>query len=57
LERMKDLMLPQSASTPVGRLLAEDYDRVAKGLLNNGLIKEIPDYTSFYRKCIPNVEK
>jgi NitT/TauT family transport system substrate-binding protein len=57
LERMKDLMLPKGASTPVGRLLAEDYDRVAKGLLNNGLIKEIPDFTSFYRKCIPHVEK
>jgi len=57
LERMKDLMLPQGADIPVGMLLAEDYNRVAEGLLNNGLIKEIPDYISFYWKCIPNVEK
>ena len=57
LERMKDLMLPQDVSIPVGRLLAEDYNRVAKGLLNNGLIKKIPDFTSFYWKCIPHVEK
>ncbi|MBW1707204.1 MAG: ABC transporter substrate-binding protein [Deltaproteobacteria bacterium] len=57
LERMKDLMLPQDARNSVGRLLAEDYNRVARGLLNNGLIKEIPDHTSFYRKCTPHVEK
>jgi len=57
LERMKDLMLSQDARIPVGRLLAEDYNRVAKGLLNNDLIKEIPDFTSFYWKCIPHVEK
>lgn len=51
LERMKDLILPVDAHVSMGTLLAEDYDRVAKGLKDNGLIKEIPDFTSFYRKC------
>lgn len=57
LERMEDLMLPQDAVTPAGRLLAEDYNRVAKGLLNNSLIDEIPVHTSFYRECASHVEK
>ena len=57
LARMKDLMVPQDAGCPTGRLLAEDYNRVAEGLLDNVLIKEVPDFTSFYRKCIPHAEK
>ncbi len=57
LERMNDLILPQDVKSPMGRLLAEDYNRVAQGLLNNGLIKEIPEYKSFYWKCIRHAEK
>jgi NitT/TauT family transport system substrate-binding protein len=50
LERMKDLILPADASAiPMGTLLKEDYKRVAKGLMENGLIEEIPEFSSFYR--------
>ena len=52
LERMKDLMLSQDAAAPTGRLLPEDYERVARGLHTNGLIGEIPDFTTLYRKCV-----
>jgi NitT/TauT family transport system substrate-binding protein len=52
LKRIKDLMLPQDARIPMGRLLAEDYNCVAGVLKENGLIKEIPDFTSFYREFI-----
>jgi hypothetical protein len=41
----------------MGKLFAEDYDRVAKGLKDNELIKEIPDFTFFYRECISHDEK
>jgi NitT/TauT family transport system substrate-binding protein len=51
IERMKDLILPADKHVPIGTLLVEDYDRVAKGLKDNGLIKKIPDFTSFYRRC------
>jgi len=51
LERMKDLILPADVHVPMGTLLPEDYHRVAKGLRDNGLIKEIPKFASFYRKC------
>jgi NitT/TauT family transport system substrate-binding protein len=52
LERMKDLMLPRDASPPAGKLLLQDYDRVATGLHGNGLIGEIPDFTTFYREVV-----
>lgn len=51
LERMEDLILPHDTHAPMGTLLPEDYSRVAQGLKENGLIKEIPDFKSFYRKC------
>ena len=57
LDRMKDLILPEDLRIPMGRLLHEDYDRVAKGLKDNGLINEIPDFASFYRECISHDEK
>lgn len=57
LERMKDLILPQDARIPMGKLLSEDYYRVARGLKDNGLIKKIPELSSFYRKCSFYVEK
>jgi NitT/TauT family transport system substrate-binding protein len=52
LERMKDLMLAEGTARPTGRLLPEDYDRVARGLHANGLIGEIPDFATFYRQCV-----
>ena len=57
LERMKDLMLPPDSGVPMGSLQTEDYQRVAKTLKDNGLIKEIPEFTSFYRKCSAYDEK
>lgn len=51
LERMRDLMLPDDAEIPLGRLLPGDYMRVADGLKENGLIKNIPDFKDFYREC------
>ena len=51
LKRMKDLMVPGDSKTPTGCLMPKDYERVAKGLEENGLIKEIPKFTSFYRAC------
>jgi NitT/TauT family transport system substrate-binding protein len=51
LERMKDLILPLDTHTPIGALLPADYDRVARELEESGLIKEIPDFDSFYMEC------
>ena len=51
LERMKDLILPPDSRVPMGSLQNEDYQRVAKTLKENGLIKKVPDFTSFYQKC------
>ena len=48
---MRDLMLPDDAEIPLGKLLPGDYRRVADGLKENGLIKNIPDFNDFYRKC------
>ncbi|MFH1350059.1 MAG: ABC transporter substrate-binding protein [Pseudomonadota bacterium] len=57
LERMKDLILPEDARIPMGKLLMEDYRRVANGLLENGLINEVPEFKSFYKEFYPHVEK
>ena len=57
LERMKDLILPQDVHIPMGGLLPEDYARVAKGLKDNGLIQEIPEFICFYQNCCGHDEK
>ncbi|MBN1105030.1 MAG: ABC transporter substrate-binding protein, partial [Deltaproteobacteria bacterium] len=51
LERMRDLMTAEGATRPTGKLLCEDYDRVAGGLHTSGLIRQIPDFKPFYRQC------
>ena len=51
LARMKDLMLPEDGQTPLGALPPKDYLRVAEGLKENRLIRQIPDFNEFYRKC------
>jgi hypothetical protein len=51
LSRMKDLILPGDASHPMGKLFREDYARVANGLKKNELIRGIPEFSEFYRKC------
>jgi len=57
LGRMQDLIMPQDSHIPIGTLLPADYERVAKELKESGLIKEIPDFNSFYRKCNSHDEK
>ena len=49
--RMKDLMLPDEPGISMGVLKPEDYLRVAEGLKENSLIREIPPFASFHRKC------
>ena len=52
LDRMKDLMISRSApGLPPGRLLSEDFYRVADGLKGFGLIERVPDFASFCRVC------
>jgi NitT/TauT family transport system substrate-binding protein len=50
LAKMKDLILSEGLPTPMGRLVQEDYDRVARGLQSNGLIEGIPPFHEFYKK-------
>ncbi len=57
LDRMKDLILPPDHSIPMGVLEASDYARVAGELKKSGLIKEMPDYNSFFARCDRRVEK
>jgi NitT/TauT family transport system substrate-binding protein len=57
LERMKDLISPQDNKTPIGILLKADFLRVAKELKENGFIKDIPEFESFYRECSVHAEK
>jgi len=51
LERMQDLILPESGDHRMGTLLDSDYRRVAFGLRENGLIQSVPEFSTFYRKC------
>ncbi|UCC38996.1 MAG: ABC transporter substrate-binding protein [Candidatus Aminicenantes bacterium] len=50
LARMKDIIIPQSKSVPLGTLLREDYERGAQMLKDNDLIIKIPLFESFYNK-------
>lgn len=50
LERMIDIIHPLDQSVPLGTLLEDDYERVARTLKDNGLIKEISPYAEFYKK-------
>jgi len=52
LERMKDLILVNGTYQGMGGLSQDDYSKVANGLRENELIKEIPDLNKFYRNCI-----
>ncbi len=57
LERMKDLISPQDNRTPIGMLLKADFLQVAKELKENGFIKDISEFESFYRECSVHAEK
>lgn len=51
LARMKDLILLNGSCQGMGVLSRGDYDFVAGGMLENGLIKSIPDFDKFYKDC------
>jgi NitT/TauT family transport system substrate-binding protein len=57
LERMKDVILPEGSRIPYGILQQSDYERVAKVLVESGLIKKIPDFNSFFINCHDNAEE
>jgi len=57
LNRMRDLMIRQDAETPIGMLEPVDHDRVTRELRESGLIEDIPEITSFHRRCYPHAEK
>jgi NitT/TauT family transport system substrate-binding protein len=57
LARMKDLMSDQTEIDSFGKLDRVDYERVAQELKDVGLIRTIPDFRSFYRGRLDNVQK
>jgi NitT/TauT family transport system substrate-binding protein len=57
LKRMKDLIFPPDQSHSFGILQPSDYQRVARELKEGGLIKTIPDYSSFFIRCDDRAEK
>jgi NitT/TauT family transport system substrate-binding protein len=48
LNRIKDLIFPSDHSSRIGMLEPSDYQRVAAELKESGLIKEVPEYRSFF---------
>jgi NitT/TauT family transport system substrate-binding protein len=57
IERMKDLIIPPQSQGDMGILKESDFERVAKELRKNGLIKEILDFKLFFKNCIDYDEK
>jgi NitT/TauT family transport system substrate-binding protein len=58
LARMKDSIMPKDASQgPMGILNKNDYQRVCAELTNNGLLKEAPDFASFFAGSTNSVQK
>jgi len=49
LERMKDLALVNGSINGIGKLSEDDFNKVAKGLQDAGLIKDIPEFASFHK--------
>jgi NitT/TauT family transport system substrate-binding protein len=52
LERMKDLIMPDEKGSSIGGLKREDYDSVSSKLLKEGIIRGVPDFQTFSRRCI-----
>jgi len=52
LARMKDLIVPEDQSIPMGTLVEKDYQTVVRELSHGGLIKRIPPFGEFYVGCI-----
>lgn len=56
LARMQDLFAAEKDALPM-ELRSEDYHRVCKVLLSSRLIRAVPSYESFFRKCVNHVKK
>lgn len=52
LARMENLIQPTDDPRPMGHLNPDDYQRVAGSLHQINMIKEVPPFEDFYRKCI-----
>ncbi|MFH1790476.1 MAG: ABC transporter substrate-binding protein [Candidatus Omnitrophota bacterium] len=57
LERMKDLILGDGGYADMGILSEGDYYRVARELMDNGMIDNMPKFGPFYRKVVTGDEK
>jgi NitT/TauT family transport system substrate-binding protein len=49
LERMRDIILPPGTDIPMGTLRQATYEQVAQEMQRSGTIKEIPEFSSFYK--------
>jgi NitT/TauT family transport system substrate-binding protein len=56
LERVGDIMQPPGWNLPMGTLKADAYARVAGVLHEDGLIAQIPEFSEFYRDCLPQAK-
>jgi NitT/TauT family transport system substrate-binding protein len=57
LSKMKELIIPQDKQHRLGVLDKDDFDRVGKELVQNGLITAAPPYNEFYRPLKNNDQK
>jgi NitT/TauT family transport system substrate-binding protein len=57
LERMRDLILPKDTSVMIGVLDRSDYEVVAGVLRENGMIKDVPDFDSFFIRCADHAKR
>ncbi len=57
LARMRDIIEPPGSDRPLGTLTPQAYARVAGVLKENGLIRQIPEFSHFYRNCAGPDEK
>jgi NitT/TauT family transport system substrate-binding protein len=49
LERMRDIILPPGTDIPMGTLKQTTYEQVAQEMLKGGMIKDIPEFSKFYK--------
>lgn len=49
LERMRDIILPPGPPIPMGTLKQATYDQVAQEMQKSGMIKDIPEFSKFYK--------
>ena len=57
LARMQDIILPPGRDIPMGRLTQATYDRVAQEMQKSGLIRNIPEFSKFYKDFAPTHAK